>query len=313
MSKPEILLAGAYPEWDMVELEGRYVVHKLYEASDRTAFLNEVGSNIRAIATRGELGASLELMQSLPKLEVVSVYGVGTDAVNLDHARERGIRVTNTPDVLTDDVADIALGLLLATARLMPQADVFVRSGQWGKAVMPLVTRVTGKRLGIVGMGRIGQAIASRAAAFNCDIRYFSRNPQPQVSYDHERDLVALAEWSEFLVVIVPGGEATRNIIDADVLEALGPDGILVNVSRGSTVDEEALIAALQKRSIKAAGLDVFYNEPKIDPRFLELDNVVLQPHHGSGTVETRKAMGQLVRDNLAAHFSGDTLPTPVV
>jgi lactate dehydrogenase-like 2-hydroxyacid dehydrogenase len=162
-------------------------------------------------------------------------------------------------------------------------------------------------------MGRIGQAIASRAAAFNCDIRYFSRNPQPQVSHAHEPDLIALATWAEFLVVIVPGGDATKNIINEDVLEALGPEGILINVSRGSTVDEEALIAALQHLTIKAAGLDVFYNEPKIDPRFLELDNVVLQPHHGSGTVETRKAMGQLVRDNLAAHFAGKSLPTPVV
>lgn len=313
MSKPEILLAGPYPQWDMVDLEDRYVVHKLYEATDREAFVKDVGGNIRAIATRGELGASAELMQSLPKLEVVSVYGVGTDAVNLAHAREHGIRVTNTPDVLTDDVADIALGLLLATARHMPQADVFVRSGQWGNTVMPLVTRVTGKRLGIVGMGRIGQAIASRAAAFNCDIRYFSRNPQPQVSYAHESNLIALARWAEFLVVIVPGGDATKNIINGAVLEALGPEGILINVSRGSTVDEEALITALQNRTIKAAGLDVFYNEPRIDPRFLGLDNVVLQPHHGSGTVETRKAMGQLVRDNLAAHFSGKSLPTPVV
>ncbi|QRM57060.1 2-hydroxyacid dehydrogenase [Sinorhizobium sp. BG8] len=313
MSKPEILLAGPYPQWDMVDLEDRYVVHKLYEAADRDAFVREVGGNIRAIATRGELGASAELMQSLPKLEVVSVYGVGTDAVNLTHAREHGIRVTNTPDVLTDDVADIALGLLVATARLMPQADVFVRSGQWGKTAMPLVTRVTGKRLGIVGMGRIGKAIASRAAAFNCDIRYFSRTPQPQVPHAHEPDLTALASWAEFLIVIVPGGDATKNIINGTVLEALGPEGILVNVSRGSTVDEEALITALQHRTIKAAGLDVFYNEPKIDPRFLELDNVVLQPHHGSGTVETRKAMGQLVRDNLAAHFSGKPLPTPVV
>lgn len=313
MSKPEILLAGPYPQWDMVDLEDRYVVHKLYEATDREAFVKEVGGNIRAIATRGELGASAELMRSLPKLEVVSVYGVGTDAVNLAHARDHGIRVTNTPDVLTDDVADIALGLLLATARHMPQADAFVRSGQWGRTVMPLVTRVTGKRLGVIGMGRIGQAIASRAAAFNCDIRYFSRNPQPQVSYQHEPDLIALASWAEFLVVIVPGGDATKNIINGTVLEALGPEGILINVSRGSTVDEDALITALQNRTIKAAGLDVFYNEPKIDPRFVELDNVVLQPHHGSGTVETRKAMGQLVRDNLAAHFAGQSLPTPVL
>ncbi|MBO9127199.1 MULTISPECIES: 2-hydroxyacid dehydrogenase [unclassified Rhizobium] len=313
MIKSEILLAGPYPEWDMVDLEERYIVHKLYEAADRAALLKEVGSNIKAIATRGELGASAELMRSLPKLELVSVYGVGTDAVDLAYAKAHGIGVTNTPDVLTSDVADIAIGLALATARLIPQADVFVRSGQWGKTAMPLVTRFTGKRVGIAGMGRVGQAIARRAAAFDCDIRYFSRNRQPQVSYRYEPDLLKLAEWSELLIVIVPGGDATKNIINAEVLNALGPDGILINVSRGSTLDEEALIAALQQRTIKAAGLDVFYNEPRIDQRFLALDNVVLQPHHGSGTVETRRAMGQLVRDNLAAHFAGQPLSTPVV
>ena len=313
MTKPHILLMGSYPDWDLVDLEDRYYVHKIYEAEDRDAFLKQHAGDIRAIATRGELGASADLMRSLPNLEIVSCYGVGTDAIDLAYARTHGIRVTNTPDVLTEDVADIALGLLLATARHIPQADSFVRSGQWGKTPMPLVTRVAGKRLGIVGMGRIGQAIARRAAAFGCDIAYFSRNPQPQVSYSFEPDLIALAKWSEFLVVIVPGGEATKNIIDADVLDALGSDGILVNVSRGTTVDEDALIAALEGGTIKAAGLDVFLNEPKIDQRFLTLDNVVLQPHHGSGTIETRKAMGQLVRDNLAAHFSGKSLPTPVV
>jgi D-3-phosphoglycerate dehydrogenase len=313
MSKPEILLAGAYPEWDMVDLEAKYVVHKLYEATDRDAFVKEIGGNIRAIATRGELGASAELMTSLPRLEVVSVYGVGTDAVNLAHARENGIRVTNTPDVLSDDVADLAIGLLLSAARLIPRGDAIVRSGQWGKTAMPLVTRVSGKRVGVVGMGRIGQAIARRAAGFDCEVRYFSRNAQTQLAYKHEADLVALADWAEFVIVIVPGGDATKNIINAEVLKALGPNGILVNVSRGSTVDEEALIGALQTRTIKAAGLDVFYNEPDIDKRFFGLDNVVLQPHHGSGTVETRKAMGQLVRDNLAAHFAGQPLPTPVV
>jgi D-3-phosphoglycerate dehydrogenase len=313
MTKPDILLMGAYPQWDLDDLEARYNVHKVYEAEDREAFLKERAASIRAIATRGELGASAELMKSLPKLEVVSVYGVGTDAVSLAHARDSGIRVTNTPDVLSDDVADMAIGLLLSAARLIPHGDAVVRAGQWGKISMPLVTRVTGKRVGVVGMGRIGQAIARRAAGFDCEIRYFSRNPQPQLAYKHEADLIALADWAEFLIVIVPGGDATKTIINAEVLKALGPDGILVNVSRGSTVDEAALIEAFQKRTIKAAGLDVFYNEPDIDERFFTLDNVVLQPHHGSGTVETRKAMGQLVRDNLAAHFAGQPLPTPVV
>ncbi|MBX5132942.1 2-hydroxyacid dehydrogenase [Rhizobium lentis] len=313
MPDVEILMAGAYPEWDMVDLEASYRVHRLWEAADRQELISKVGSNIRAIATRGELGASAELMKQLPKLEIVSCYGVGTDAIDLSYARANGIRVTNTPDVLTEDVADIAIGLLLSTARQIPQADVFVRTGQWGNVPMPLVTRVSGKKVGIVGMGRIGKAIAKRAAAFGCDISYFARNRDQDVPYGYEANLVALANWADFLIVIVPGGAATMKIINAEVLEALGPEGMLINVSRGTTVDEEALIAALQNRTIQAAGLDVFLNEPKIDARFLTLPNVVLQPHHGSGTIETRRAMGKLVRDNLAAHFAGRALPTPVV
>jgi lactate dehydrogenase-like 2-hydroxyacid dehydrogenase len=313
MPKVDILMTGAYPEWDMADLEANYTVHRLWAAADSQRLLSEVGGKIRAIATRGELGASAELMSHLPNLELVSCYGVGTDAIDLAHARARGIRVTNTPDVLTEDVADIALGLLLSAARHIPQADAFVRGGQWGKVAMPLVTRVAGKRLGIAGMGRIGKAIARRAAAFGCEIGYFARNRQPDAPYAFEPDLIALARWADFLIVILPGGEATSKIIDGSVLEALGRKGIFINVSRGTTVDEEALIAALQSGVIQGAGLDVFLNEPKIDPRFLTLDNVVLHPHHGSGTVETRKAMGQLVRDNLAAHFSGAPLPTPVV
>ncbi|WP_041672020.1 2-hydroxyacid dehydrogenase [Rhizobium leguminosarum] len=313
MPDVEILMTGAYPEWDMVDLEAKYRVHRLWEAADRQELIARVGMDIRAIATRGELGASAELMKQLPKLEIVSCYGVGTDAIDLSYARANGIRVTNTPDVLTEDVADIAIGLLLATARQIPQADVFVRASQWGNVVMPLVTRVSGKKVGLAGMGRIGKAIAKRAAAFGCDISYFARNKDTDVAYAYQPDLVALADWADFLIVIVPGGQGTMKIINADVLKALGPNGMLINVSRGTTVDEEALIAALQDGTIQAAGLDVFLNEPKIDARFLALQNVVLQPHHGSGTVETRKAMGQLVRDNLAAHFAGSPLPTPVV
>ncbi|MBB4575790.1 2-hydroxyacid dehydrogenase [Rhizobium lentis] len=313
MSEVEILMTGAYPEWDMADLEAKYRVHRLWEAADRQELIARVGRDIRAVATRGELGASAELMKQLPKLEIVSCYGVGTDAIDLSYARTNSIRVTNTPDVLTEDVADIAIGLLLATARQIPQADVFVRAGQWGNVAMPLVTRVSGKKVGLAGMGRIGKAIARRTAAFGCDIAYFARNEHKDVGYAYQPDLVALADWADFLIVIVPGGQATMKIINAEVLKALGPKGMLINVSRGTTVDEEALIAALQNGTIQAAGLDVFLNEPKIDARFLTLQNVVLQPHHGSGTVETRKAMGQLVRDNLAAHFAGAALPTPVV
>ncbi|RRI06536.1 2-hydroxyacid dehydrogenase [Mesorhizobium tamadayense] len=306
-------MTGPYPDWDMGDLEAKYRVHKLWRTEDKDALIASHSEAIRAIATRGELGASAALMAKLPKLEIVSCYGVGTDAIDLAYARKNGIRVTNTPDVLTEDVADIGIGLLLAVARKIPQADSYVRDGSWREGNMPLVTRVCGKRLGIVGLGRVGAAIAKRAAAFDCTIAYFDLRKRDDLPYTFVGDLVELARQSEFLIVTLAGGEGTKNIIDAAVLAALGMDGIIINISRGSTVDETALLAALETGSIKGAGLDVFWNEPTIDERFLRLSNVVLQPHHASGTVETRKAMGQLVRDNLAAHFSGQALLTSVV
>jgi lactate dehydrogenase-like 2-hydroxyacid dehydrogenase len=313
MTKPEILMMGPYPAWDLEDLESNYKVHKLWEATDRAAFLSEVGGNVRAIATRGEIGASAELMKALPGLEIVSCYGVGTDAIDLSHAKANGIRVTNTPNVLTADVADIGVGLLLAVARQIPHADKYVRDGRWRSANMHLVTRVHGKNVGIVGMGRIGVEVAKRLAAFDCPIAYFDINQRDDLPYTFVPDLTALAEQSEFVIVTLAGGASTQGIINADVLRALGRDGILINISRGSTVDEAALLDALERNVIKGAGLDVFWNEPNIDERFLTLENVVVQPHHASGTVETRQAMGKLVRDNLAAHFARQPLLTPVI
>jgi lactate dehydrogenase-like 2-hydroxyacid dehydrogenase len=313
MTKPEILMMGPYPAWDLEDLESNYKVHKLWEAADRAAFLSEVGGNVRAIATRGEIGASAELMKALPGLEIVSCYGVGTDAIDLSHAKANGIRVTNTPNVLTADVADIGVGLLLAVARQIPQADRYVRDGRWRNANMHLVTRVHGKKVGVVGMGRIGVEVAKRLAAFDCPIAYFDIAQRSDLPYTFVPHLLALAEQSEFLIVTLAGGASTQGIINADVLQALGRDGILINISRGSTVDEAALLDALERNVIKGAGLDVFWNEPNIDERFLTLENVVLQPHHASGTVETRQAMGKLVRDNLAAHFARQPLLTPVI
>lgn len=309
----DILMTGPYPDWDMADLEAKYRVHKLWQAEDKDALIASHAGAIRGIATRGELGASAALMAKLPKLEIVSCYGVGIDAIDLTYARANGIRVTNTPDVLTEDVADIGIGLLLAVARKIPLADAYVRDGSWRKGNMGLVTRVCGKRLGIVGMGRVGAAVAKRAAAFDCTISYFDNRKRDDLAYTFVSDLLELARDSEFLIVTLAGGESTKHIINAAVLAALGADGIVINISRGSTVDETALLAALESSAIKGAGLDVFWNEPTIDERFLKLSNVVLQPHHASGTVETRKAMGQLVRDNLAAHFGGQTLLTPVV
>jgi lactate dehydrogenase-like 2-hydroxyacid dehydrogenase len=313
MSKPEILMMGPYPAWDLDDLENTYKVHKLWEATDRAALLREVGSNIQAVATRGEIGASAELMTALPRLEIVSCYGVGTDAIDLSHAKANGIRVTNTPNVLTADVADIGVGLLLAVARQIPQADRYVRDGHWRNANMHLVTRVHGKKVGIVGMGRIGVEVAKRLAAFDCPIAYFDTNQRSDLPYTFVPNLIALAEQSEFLIVTVAGGASTQGIINADVLLALGHNGILINISRGSTIDEAALLDALERNVIKGAGLDVFRNEPNIDERFLTLENIVLQPHHASGTVETRQAMGKLVRDNLAAHFARQPLLTPII
>ncbi len=313
MAKPKLLMMGAYAAWDMDDLEANYEVLKYWEASDRDAFVRAHGGDVRAIATRGDLGASADVMSKLPKLEIISCYGVGVDAIDLGYARTKGIRVTNTPDVLTADVADMGIALLLAVARQIPRGDAYVRDGSWAKANMDLVTRVSGKKAGIVGMGRVGSTVAKRLAGFDCDVAYFDVNKRADLPYAFVADLVELARRSEFLIVTLAGGDSTKGMINARVLDGLGPDGILVNISRGSTVDETALIDALANKRIKGAGLDVFWNEPNIDERFKSLDNVVLQPHHASGTVETRKAMGQLVRDNLKAHFSGAALLTPVV
>jgi lactate dehydrogenase-like 2-hydroxyacid dehydrogenase len=308
----EVLMIGPYPEWDMEDLEARYRLHKLWEAADKDALISANAGAIRAIATRGELGAGASLMGRLPALEIVSCYGVGTDAIDLAHARQFGIRVTNTPDVLTEDVADIGIGLALAICRQIPQADAYVREGCWRNGNMHLVTRFHGKRVGIVGMGRVGAAVARRAAAFDCPVSYYDIAPRAELPYSFVSDVVELAHGNDFLIVTLAGGEGTKNIIDAEVLSALGSDGFLVNISRGSTVDEPALLAALEARAIRGAALDVFWNEPAIDNRFHKLSNVLLQPHHASGTLETRKAMGRLVRDNLAAHFDGRPLLTPV-
>ena len=305
-------MLGTYPEWDMVPMQAAYTLHRLWEAPDWQAFIAEHAPNIRAVATRGELGASTELIAALPKLELVACYGVGTDAIDLAACRARGIRVSNTPDVLNGDVADLALGLTLAVQRSIPAGDKFVRSGAWVDGGMPLATRVFGQRIGMAGFGRIGSTIAKRLSGFDVELGYFSRTAKADSPHRHFANLSAMADWCDVLIVILPGGEATRGIVNAEVLQALGPRGWLVNVSRGTTVDEGALLQALEARSIAGAALDVFLNEPRIDPRFAALDNVVLTPHHGSGTEQTRRAMGELVRRNLEAHFAGQPLITPV-
>ena len=290
-----------------------YVLHRLWEQVHPEDYLAEIGPRIRAIATRGDLGASAALMRQLPALEIVVCYGVGFDAIDLEYTRAHGIRVTNTPDVLTDDVADMGMALLLATARRIPFGDRHVRSGAWSAGPMPLTTSVSGKRIGILGFGRVGRAVARRAAGFDMAIAYCSRQPDSTLPDAWFGTPEALAAQVDFLVVCLSANPETRGMVNRDVLRALGPRGILINVARGVVVDEVALLAALQDGTLGGAGLDVFCNEPAPDPAFALLDNVVLQPHNASGTVETRAAIAQLVRDNLAAHFAGQPLLTPVV
>ena len=313
LTKPDVLMVGRYPEWEMPEFERDYVVHKLWMATDRADFLRGVGPRIRAIATNGVLGAGAALIDACPKLEIIACFGVGFDAIDLDRARARGVRVANTPGVLTEDVADMAFALILASMRRIVEGDAFVRSGAWKKGGLRLGRSLRGKALGVLGYGRIGQAIARRAPAFGmtvayCDVAKDSGSPQAYCA-----DPVSLAKASDILIAATAGGASTRNLVNAAVFDALGPEGLFVNVSRGSVVDEPALIAALAERRIGGAALDVFWNEPNIDPRLLEFENVIVQPHHASGTIEARKAMGKLVRDNLAAHFAGRPLPTPVI
>ena len=249
----------------------------------------------------------------MPTIYIVWKKIIGTDAIDLNAARELKLRVTNTPDVLTEDVADIAICLMISVARKIPQGDAYVRSGEWATKNMGLVTRFFGKRLGIIGMGRVGAAVAKRAAGFDMKISYFDIRRRDDLPHTFYSSVTELAAYCDFLVATVAGGDGTSRLINADVFKSLGPNGYFINVARGSVVDEPSLLAALEAGQIKGAGLDVFWNEPRIDPRFIKLENVVLQPHHASGTVETRKAMGQLVRDNLAAHFVGRPLLTPVV
>jgi lactate dehydrogenase-like 2-hydroxyacid dehydrogenase len=312
MSKPTVLMTGPYADGDMAALASDYDIIRYWEAADKDAVLTQHGAKVRAIATRGDLGASKALIDSLPALEIIGCFGVGTDSIDRSATRPRGIKITNTPDVLTEDVADLALGLMLAVARKIAYGDAFTRAGLWPKGNMELVTRVNGKRLGIIGLGRIGKAIARRAEAFSMPISYFGRNAQKDVSYTYYNSLPDLAANSDFLVAIVPGGAETTGLVDAATFKALGPKGFFINVARGSVVDEKALLDALESKTIKGAALDVYLNEPSIDPRFLKLENVVLHPHHGSGTVETRAAMGKLVRENLAAHFAGRPLLTEI-
>ena len=315
MSKPGLLNTG--PMMPLIEegIEKAFAVHRLHQAADRDALLRSIANDVHAICTGSHTGVKTDaaLIGRFPNLKVIGNFGVGYDTIDMTEAARRGIVITNTPDVLTEEVADTTLGLLIATVRELYDAEKWLRDGRWPKeGDYRLTGSLRDRKVGIAGFGRIGKAVARRIEAFGLPVSYFGRNPQPGVRNRHYSDLLAMARDVDTLILVIPGGPATANLVDAQVLEALGPRGILINMARGSVVDEAALIAALRSRTILRAGLDVYLGEPSINPAFLTLDNVTLLPHVGSASNHTREAMGQLVVDNLAAYAAGKPPKTPV-
>ena len=310
--KHEILITAQGHKGTMERLQNEFSAVKLWEAADRDAALNKA-AHMRGLAHFGHSKVDGKLMDALPKLEIISNFGVGVDQIDLDAAKQRKIIVTNTPDVLNDCVADCAMALVLNTLRGFPQSEVYLRAGNWtAKGPYPLCTSLGGKVLGVLGLGRIGEAIARRAETFGMQIRYHNRTKK-NVPYPYDPDPVTLAKNADVLMVVTPGGVATSKLVNAAVLDALGPQGFLVNVARGSVVDEPVLLRYLQEKRIAGAGLDVFADEPRVPPEFFKLENAVLFPHVASATVETRKAMGDLQVENLLLHFAGNPVRTRVV
>ncbi len=308
----EIVITAQGHKGTMERLQTEFSAIKLWEAPDREAAL-KAAAHMRGLAHFGHAKVDGKLMDALPNLEIISNFGVGVDAIDLDAAKKRDIIVTNTPDVLNDCVADCALSLVLNTLRKFPQSEAYLRSGYWPtKGPYPLTASIGGKTLGILGLGRIGEAIAKRAVSFGMKIRYHNRGKK-NVPYPYDADPVALAKNSDVLLVVTPGGAGTAKLVNAKVLDALGPRGYLVNVARGSVVDEPVLLRYLQDNRIAGAGLDVFEHEPKVPAEFYALDNAVLYPHVASATMETRKAMGDLQVENLHLHFAGKPVLTRVV
>jgi lactate dehydrogenase-like 2-hydroxyacid dehydrogenase len=316
MSKPGLLNTG--PMMDLINdgVAPHFTVYQLPEAGHREALLASAGREISALCTGSHTGVRTDaaILNHLPNLKIIGNFGVGYDTIDIAEASRRGIVITNTPEVLTEEVADTAIGLLLGTIREFYEAEKWLREGRWAKAGDYRLTPASlrDRTIGIIGMGRIGKAIARRLEAFGRPLAYYARNRQPQLAYRYYDDLVSMARDVDTLIAILPGGPQTHNLIDASVLEALGPSGIFINVARGSVVDEAALIDALSARKILRAGLDVFLAEPDINPALLQLDNVTLLPHVGSASIYTRGRMGQLVVDNLVAFAAGQPPVTPV-
>ena len=299
---------------DVIEaIERDFTLHRLWEQPDPDRYLAAVAPRIRGMAVGGAAGRiDGRWFDRLPALEIVAHFGVGYETIDADAAAARGIVVTNTPGVLDEEVADLTIGLMLATLRRLPQADRFVRAGEWRQGPFPLSPSLRGRRVGILGLGAIGKAVARRLAAFDVPIAYHGRSRQPEVAYAYHDSPTALAAASDVLIAIVPGGAGTRHLVDARVLDALGPDGVFINVARGSVVDQDALVAALAERRILAAGLDVYADEPNVPEALVAMEQVVLLPHLGSASERTRAAMGKLVVDNLASWFTTGRALTPV-
>ncbi|XP_071901503.1 glyoxylate/hydroxypyruvate/pyruvate reductase 2KGR-like isoform X2 [Coffea arabica] len=295
------------------ELDKRFKLFRYWNIPQTQQFLKENSNSIRAVVGNSMAGADAQLIESLPKLEIVSSFSVGLDKIDLNKCKEKGIRVTNTPDVLTEDVADLAIGLMLAVLRRLCECDRYVRKGLWKTGDFKLTTKFTGKSVGIIGLGRIGTAIAKRAEAFDCPISYYSRSEKADTNYKYYPSVIDLASNCQILVVTCSLTPETRHIINREVIDALGPKGVLINIGRGPHVDEAELVSALVEGRLGGAGLDVFENEPEAPEELFGLDNVVLLPHVGSGTIETRTAMADLVLGNLEAHFLNKPLLTPVV
>ena len=311
--KHDIIIIAQGHKGTLERLTQEFSAVKLFAATDRAATLKEAAPRVRGLAHSGHSHVDAALMDALPRLEIIANFGVGVDQIDLDAAKKRGIVVTNTAGALNECVADCAMALVLNTLRKLPQAGAYLHAGDWqSKGPYPLVTSIGGKTLGILGLGRIGEAIAKRALAFGMTIRYHNRHKK-DVPYAYDSDAVTLANHSDVLLVITPGGAETDKLVNAAVLDALGPQGYLVNVARGSVVDEPVLLRYLQEKKIAGAGLDVFEHEPKVPSEFFTLDNAVLTPHVASATNETRTAMGALQIENLHLHFAGKPVKTPVV
>lgn len=308
----DVLMLGPMHPRVAERLDAEMRLHRLWQADDPAGYLAEHGKSIGGLAVGGHQSPDAAIYEACPNLKVVSSFGVGYDNIDVGLASKHGVVVTNTPDVLNDAVADTALALMLSVGRRIVEADRFLRAGKWLEGAFPFARQVTGSKLGIVGLGRIGKAIAKRAQGFDMTIAYHGRHEQSDVPFTYFGDLEEMAAWADILCLIVPGGAGTRHMVDRRILEALGPEGMLINVARGSVVDEEALVEALQNGTLGAAGLDVFDQEPTVPEALFALDNVVLVPHIASATHQTRNAMADLVVDNIKAVLEGKPPLTPV-